>query len=381
MIPIIYYHSVGPINPHWKRNFLTLDLPFFEDQMRYIAGKYQSISLLDYYRIRAGELASPSNPIVITFDDGYLDNWIWAFPLLKKYNLKATIFVSPEFVDPRPLVRPRQEDVMDGKATRDDLNQWGFLSWDEMRIMEATGLVSIESHTMSHTKYPVSDKLTGFHHPNSDAVYIIGNLFPEKKPFYITDKIFHNSIAFGYPLFEMESAATAKRVEINTSFIEECTRLLAGYDFNNYNFQSAFEIVSKLYDSYKHAENLITERESEDDYLKRLQYEIAGSKKIIEEKLQKKVNFLCWPHGDNKQIAHQQAMEAGYLATTVGSKQKLPESIDRIPLRIGMYHSRNNRFLSLLKVKYKLGTFKGLFPWNQVSTFYKLLKYQRLNSN
>ena len=43
--------------------------------------------------------------IVLTFDDGYLDNWVFAYPLLEKYNLRGTIFVNPEFVDPSLEIR------------------------------------------------------------------------------------------------------------------------------------------------------------------------------------------------------------------------------------------------------------------------------------
>ena len=94
-IPVICYHSVGFKYPSWVNNFLTMELSYFESQLKYFARHYQTIFLREQWDIRNGSLAGVKNPLVITFDDGYLDNWIWGFPLLKKYGLKATIFVSP----------------------------------------------------------------------------------------------------------------------------------------------------------------------------------------------------------------------------------------------------------------------------------------------
>jgi len=161
-VPVIYYHSVGEKNPGWKRNFLTLGTKYFEDQIRYFRKNFSVISLKEMLDIREGSAKPVSNPLVITFDDGYLDNWIWAFPVLKRYDTKATIFVSPEFVDPRPVVRPTSLDIEKGRADFDQAGNGSFLSWDEMRLMEQSGLIDIQSHTMTHTKLFVSDHLTGF---------------------------------------------------------------------------------------------------------------------------------------------------------------------------------------------------------------------------
>ena len=65
----------------------------FEKQMEYLKNKeYQVISLTKLVEILESDELIPKKTVVLTFDDGYKDNYINAFPILKKYNFPATIF-------------------------------------------------------------------------------------------------------------------------------------------------------------------------------------------------------------------------------------------------------------------------------------------------
>ena len=363
-VPVIYYHSVGLKNPHWRKNFLTLDLPYFENHLKYFSKHYKTISLKEYWEILNDVKDPIKRPLIITFDDAYLDNWQYAYPLLKKYGLKGTIFVSPEFVDGRNLIRPNLLDVWNGNADENDLIKWGFLSWEEMRIMEASGVMDIQSHTMSHIKYPVSDKLLDFHHHGADYLYYIANSFPERKAYYIEDTEFENLLPYGYPVFEMQSAVIARQVKINPAFSDYCIDTFRDYDFGNYNFENAFERIKDEYEKYKQNSSLILSTESEEDYKDRIRYEIYESKKIIEQKLNKKVEFLCWPHGDNNESLHRMALEAGYLMTTRGKAQGISKTDPtRIPERMGINFST---WFKKQKTIFKLKAFSGKSPYSEV---------------
>ncbi|MGC9375979.1 MAG: polysaccharide deacetylase family protein [Bacteroidales bacterium] len=374
-IPIIYYHSVGKKHPTWPLNFLTLELPFFEDQIKFFSKKFQAIDFQEYYQIQNGKSTSAKHPLIITFDDGYLDNWQYAFPLLKKYGLKATIFVSPEFIDKRNIVRPNLEDVWQEKAEEQDLKQWGFLSWEEMRIMQSSGVIDIQSHTMSHTKYPVSAKLIGFYKGGAEGFYTICNQLPDKKPYYIEDDTFFKSIPHGYPLFEESSAVTARKVEINPEFIDYCENQLKDFNWQQYTFEEAFALIKDRYATLKNEDRLIVSAENETQYKNRVKQEIFKSKEIIEAELNKKVDFLCWPHGDNNQLAHKMAIDAGYKATTWGNLPASKNTPDRIPPRIGSGAMRNNRFLTLQRLKFKLKTHQKKFPQYHLYNLYLKIRY------
>ena len=100
--------------------------------MKYLVDHgYHSITPDELYDFLAGRGTLPDRPVLITFDDGYEDNYTNAYPILKKYNLKATIFIVTGFVSKRK----------------------GYLTWDQLREMEKHGITA-QSHTVTHAPLP-----------------------------------------------------------------------------------------------------------------------------------------------------------------------------------------------------------------------------------
>lgn len=395
-IPIIYYHSVAPAKHQtWSKKYLTLELKFFEEHLKYFSkNDYKFVLLKDVFKISDDVLSnSPGIPlpdkvgiqnvrhhpeekrVCLTFDDGYLDNFIYVYPLLKKYNAKATIFVNPLFVDRRSIVRKTLDDYWNKKASLKEIEQWGFLSWDEMRLMEQGGIVDIQSHTMTHTKYFVSDKIIGFHHPGADCVYVVGNLFPERLPYYIGDKDFEKLISYGYPYFEQKSSIIAKKVEINQSFIHSIIHLFKNFDWTQpYDFIKLLDKIKPIYDDAQSSNSIIESIETDEEYTKRIYFELGESKRIIENELNKKVEFCCWPSGDNTDFTHKLALDIGYTATTIGKAGGYSEGPTRI-FRFALGNSRNNLLLTRLKTHYKLMSYNEVFPYYNLSNVYHKIRY------
>ena len=100
----------------------------FDKQMQYLSDNgYNTITPDELYDSLAGNKELPENPVLITFDDGYEDNYTNAYPILKKYGFKGTIFVISSFL---------------GKNKN-------YITWDQAREMDADG-INIESHTVDH---------------------------------------------------------------------------------------------------------------------------------------------------------------------------------------------------------------------------------------
>jgi hypothetical protein len=321
----------------------------FRQHLEYFRKNFTVISLKELWHIRSGFSEPVRKPLVITFDDGYSDNYTWAFPILKEYGLRATIFVSPGLADSRDIVRGPGDPP-------------GFLSWREMKIMEESGLVDIQSHTMTHTRYFISDRITGFHRPGGDILYPVLNSSMKHRALTLNDPDFERILPFGFPLFEESSSVLARKVTISNEFISECIERLRDYDFSRYEFSEAYDRVLDLYDDFRKSDRIIEARETEAEYLERVSYEIAGSRKVIEQRLDKKVEFLCWPHGDNNQFLHRYALDSGYLMTSAGKSEGVkPTDQERIPERMGVDFSTFSR---RLKTVFKLKAFSGIFPYN-----------------
>ncbi|MFM7310190.1 MAG: polysaccharide deacetylase family protein, partial [Flavobacteriales bacterium] len=165
-IPIVYYHSVAPSrNEQWYKNALTLELVHFERLLKYLKNAgYIFLNLDEYFQYRE-DPSFTKRAVSLQFDDGYLDNYVFVYPLLKKYQAKATIFVNPAFVPTEEHVRPTLEDVWSGQLPMSELQHQGFINWTEMRLMESTGHIEIQSHTLTHAKYHFNDHLIDVHRP------------------------------------------------------------------------------------------------------------------------------------------------------------------------------------------------------------------------
>lgn len=87
--------------------------------------------MLDFMKAKRGKMELPAKPIILTFDDGYEDNYTDLLPILEEYGMKATVYVITN-----------------------EIGQPGYLNWEQLRAMQDRG-IEIGSHTANH------DPLTG----------------------------------------------------------------------------------------------------------------------------------------------------------------------------------------------------------------------------
>lgn len=140
---VLMYHMISHHLPKNKSKFnrLRVKPEEFEKQLIWLKKNgFTSFTLNELSKLEK----IPSKSVVITFDDGYEDNFTNAFRLLKKYNMKATIFIVLNRFNAN-------------WATDKDLNQSSYelnnekmLSDEQVKTMLQSGLIEIGSHTLNH---------------------------------------------------------------------------------------------------------------------------------------------------------------------------------------------------------------------------------------
>lgn len=318
-VPVIMFHSVGLENENWVFSHISEPVNVFEEKIAYLAKKrYNFIFWDDLYDHMSGRRKLPRKSIMLTFDDGYLDNWVYAFPILKKYGAKATIFVNPEFVDPRPVVRNWADTIKDDRNA--SIEKKGFLSWDELRLMQQSGLIDVQSHSLTHTWYFCGKEVIDFYSPSTGNKYpwLFWNARPDRKPFYMVEDQ-SSFIPLGHPIYIHEKALIAKRFLPSERLVQELSSLVLNEEVPHF-FENKdwFEKLVKVHEML--IEKYGFEVESEEDYKKRVYQELSESKRIIETHLDKEVKYICWPGGGYNDITKAIAREVGYKAWTLSSK-------------------------------------------------------------
>jgi len=340
-VPVLMYHSFGPDKPGWLWNHLVMPAEVFQRQMRALRENgWTTISLAALHDHLARGAPLPEKPLVLTFDDGYLDNHTYAWPILKEYGHSAVIWVSTDFVDPAAEPRPTLEDARAGRIQAGELPLRGYLSWAEMREMTASGAIEIQSHAVTHTWYPCGPEIVDFHRPRGIDGYVpypwLGwNRFPQRKHAWMSESL-EERVPFGTPVYRHGKSLAVRRWLEDESLADRLARHVAAQGgaafFERPGWRGELERIAAGHGAG--AGRLETQQE----YRERVLGELSASKRMIEQALGARVDFLCWPGGGRNRDVLQLADEAGYLATTThyqdSSRRNLfgqdPREINRI---------------------------------------------------
>ena len=163
-VPVLMYHHVRP-----GGGMIGATPEHFEDQLRWLARRgYRTLSTAEFLQhLQQG--GAPRRSVLITFDDGYLDNWVYAAPLLRRYGMQATVFIVTGWVGDGP-VRPCLDDdapLPDTPEHRECEQRIEaghahevILRWSEIHALRAQGVMEFHSHTHTHTRWDRRDAAT-----------------------------------------------------------------------------------------------------------------------------------------------------------------------------------------------------------------------------
>ena len=320
VVPVLMYHSIGMQPKSWAWAHLTEDLEVFEKTLEILANRgYRTISLEELYAYMKSGTSIPHKSIVLTFDDGYLDNWVLVAPLLRKFNFRATVYVTPDFIEESARIRSANE----GEADYRD-NPVGFMNWAELREADREGVLDVQSHAMTHTWYFSGPEIVDYHRPSEPFQYpwMAWNAEPARKPYYLNEDQ-QRLVQWGTPIFRHDKALVVRRFLPDSGLVQDVCNYVAdnGRDsfFADPNWRTELE---RRFPDLTDSSCIPGYYETEEEYRARVRDELLSSKEIIEGRLNKKVEFFAWPGGGVNEVAAEIAREVGYKSWTLSSWQE-----------------------------------------------------------
>ena len=132
-LPSIMYH--GLLKEEKRQGQFIISPNLFEQDLRYLQENgYTTVVIADLIAYVQDGKPLPEKPVMLTFDDGYYNNYLYAFPLLKQYNCKMVLSPIGRYTD-------------EYTQNKDTHANYAHCSWDAVREMMASGLVEFQNHS------------------------------------------------------------------------------------------------------------------------------------------------------------------------------------------------------------------------------------------
>ena len=294
---ILTYHRINDEDD----SFLpSMKIKTFSDQINYISSKFNILSLEDIVKgMKKKDI--PDNSIVITFDDGYKDNYLNAFPILKELSIPATIFLATEAIGTQNIL------------------------WHD-RVFAAfkdTKMNYLDGSGINHQKYSLMTQEEKMY-ARSEILKFLKYIDNEERDLYIDRLI--------------------KILEINEKK-------------ENLNLMMTWEDVRSMYeDGISFGAHTVTHTILSNLTIEKMREEILTSKKVVEENLQTVVKTFAYPNGtraDFNETTKDLLRESGYscAVTTIFGTNSLDQ--DCFELRRGMPWEEDIRTFGLKLHYYK----------------------------
>jgi peptidoglycan/xylan/chitin deacetylase (PgdA/CDA1 family) len=140
-LPVLMYHKIGPAPKGSTLPKLWVSSEDFRKQMAHLKSHgYSTVAFSDIEAARRGEKPLPKKAVLVTFDDGYENNYTEAYPVLRELGLKANLFVVWETIGSHNAWHDPENEAWQRMAT-----------WAQLREMRSSGVFELANHTMRHS--------------------------------------------------------------------------------------------------------------------------------------------------------------------------------------------------------------------------------------
>ena len=132
-LPVVMYHGLLKDKKYHNKFFISPKL--FEKDLEYLKeNNYTPVLMRDLLAYVDNGVPLPEKPILITFDDGFYNNYLYAYPLLREYNMKAIFSIIGKLTDKSSIIK-------------DENAYYSYLTWDEIKELSGSGIIEIQNHS------------------------------------------------------------------------------------------------------------------------------------------------------------------------------------------------------------------------------------------
>ncbi len=291
-VPVLTFHSISDA-PGWLpwAPDISIGSELFDRMLGVLERSgCRVITTGELVEARRAGRALPHPSVVLHLDDGYLDNWVAALPLLRKHGMPATLFLSTDFIDPGDRPRPTLEDGAPGQL------QWdGYLNAAEIRAMRDSGLIDFQAHGTDHGRVATGPRPIGTLTADNwrHLAWVQWSATPgDKSRWHLMSA--PEAVPLGSPVPENGPSLTSRRWRDGR-------------------------------------------RETLEEFTARVEGELRRCRTELEELLGRPVTIFCWPQNVATPRSLELARRAGFLATTGGWRENRPGEdpfvISRIHIR------------------------------------------------
>ena len=286
---------------------------------------YQTLDADQLYEKRVSGVTMAAREVVLTFDDGHKSLWTIAYPLLKKYQLKAIAFILPGLTPDRDMEPPWKPGAQH------------LCNWEQIQDMHKSGTVDFQSHSMYHHSVFVSPRIVNYITPSDSPSFLQKQVFP-----VIEDKanvFFPEDLPLGTPIYESFPRYGSKRRYIENPEVTKLTTDFVtdkgGPDFflrKSWKHELDKLVKSRAKTSYQGARF-----ESAGERKNAILKDLRDAKRLIEARLSgKTVRHFCFPWYEGCADSAKLSAKAGYITNHWGwhlPREVLTCSTSILPVR------------------------------------------------
>jgi peptidoglycan/xylan/chitin deacetylase (PgdA/CDA1 family) len=306
-LPVAMYHYVNEY-----AGSITVSPDRFEEHCRSLAEDgWRGVGLAEAEEYFLNGEPLPAKSLLITFDDGFLDNAMYALPLLNRHGHRAVTFAVSNRLEPGGPPRFSLEDVLAGRCVAPEgvrrplrhspqgfsLREDVFMNHAEARMLHAQGCLSIASHSRGHYGVFVNSEYKDFLRP--------GDQF---RTFYRAEE----EPIWGMPQFTVLAGLKFRAFVPDPEMVEAIKRLVPQDVDGAVEFfarEANVRQLERLCGSYA---GKMGRFETDPERRDRMWREIAGGKEELESILGRETRTLCWPWGYYCEEAFELARAAGF---------------------------------------------------------------------